>query len=187
MRFLARLLQVLLAVVFLVVAVLWFAGRRGDRGSIEEEVAINRPAPAVFRWLTNDELVRRWVSDVIVLETVNGGSPLPADRTVRFEQLISGRRVALELRFTQVSANQMVVFQFHSTDTVGCSGLADFKLLPSGDYTTVTFSSHAQFFGAWDQFLEPVWTLSAKRKLHDDLLRLKLMVEAEPQGRGESR
>ena len=188
MRFLTRLLPVLLGVLLLVSAVLWFAGRRGDRGSIEDDLTINRPAPVVFRWLTTDELIRRWVSDVVALDSVNSdsGSTL-TNRTVRLEQIISGRRVGLELKFTQVSANQQISLQFRSTDPTGCTGLATFRLIPNSEYTQLTFSSQARFFGAWDEFLEPVWTLSVKRKLHEDLLRLKLEMEAEPPSRGEAR
>jgi len=181
MRLLTRLLQALLAVALLTAVFFWFAGRRGDRGDIEEEITIDRPAPAVFRWVSSDELLRRWISDLIKIESVPAGTTTAAQsRTVRMEQWIAGNKVTLDFRTTRVVLNQEIGWDLRGTAADGCRGTATFKLLSSGDYTRLTFSSHTEFADVFDQFFEPVWTFAARRKLQSDLVRLKLMMEAEP-------
>ena len=79
MGFLVRTLRILLVLVLLSALVLWFAARRGDRGYIQEEVTIDRPAPLVFRWITTDELLRRWISDLVKLEKSGSAGPVQAN------------------------------------------------------------------------------------------------------------
>ena len=78
MRFLTRMVQALALVVLTLAVVLWFAGRRGDRGTIEEEITIARPAPAVFRWISSEDLARRWISDLVELRK----GPQPGEKVV---------------------------------------------------------------------------------------------------------
>jgi hypothetical protein len=91
---LPRALKFLIVLLLLAAVVLWFAARRGDRGYFEEEVTIDRAAPMVYRWITTDELLRRWISDVTKLERI--GSIGPAGQTnyaYRLDQLIGTSRV----------------------------------------------------------------------------------------------
>jgi len=49
--------------------VLWFAARRGGPWLYKRRrFTIDRPAPLVFRWITTDDLQRRWISDLVKLE-----------------------------------------------------------------------------------------------------------------------
>src|SRR5215472_17092379 len=104
MRFLTRIIQVSLAVALTLAVVLWFAAHSGDRGFIEEEVTIARPAPAVFRWISSEDLARRWISDVIELQRTGEGGPQAT--TFRLVQLVNGHRVDMNLRVVKVVPNQ---------------------------------------------------------------------------------
>jgi len=106
MGFLVRTLRILLVLVLLSALVLWFAAGRGDRGYIQEEVTIDRPAPLVFRWITTDELLRRWISDLVKLEKSGPAGPVQANDAYRLDELIEKRRVAFDVRVIRVIPNQ---------------------------------------------------------------------------------
>lgn len=180
MRFLIRILQVVVALLLVAGAVLWFAARRGDRGFIEEEVTIARPAAAVFRWISSEDLARRWISDVIELQSTGAGGPHGA-MSFRLIQLVNGHRVDMNLRVVKVVPNQELALLCSSGDFVsgGFSGEANFKLIENGEYTRLVFNSHAQFVTLSDRIFEPVLTIAMQRKIRDDLARLKILAEAE--------
>jgi len=182
MGFLVRVLRVLLALVLLCVVVLWFAAHRGDRGYIGLEVVIDRPAPMVFRWLTTDQLLRRWISDLVKLEKTGSAGLAQPNDVYRIEEYIEQRRVAFDVRVIRETPNQEVALAVKPLDesSGGYTATADFKLFPNGDYTRLVFTSHSDFQSFGDQMIEPILTYATKKKLEDDLTRLKLMMEAEP-------
>src|ERR1700750_1707492 len=134
MSLLIRILQIVAALALLAGAVLWFAARRGDRGFIEEEVTIARPAPAVFHWISSEDLARRWISDVIELQRTGEGGPQTA--TFRLGQLGEGPRLDMNLRVAKVVPNQELSLLISSGNSVseGFSGDANFKLITNGEY-----------------------------------------------------
>lgn len=180
MRVLVRILQVIVALALIAGVMLWFAARRGDRGFIEEEITIARPAPAVFRWISSEDLARRWISDVIELRKVEAGSP-QGRTTFRLAQLVYGHRVDMTVSVVRIVANQELALQISSGDSTseGFSADANFKLMAGDDYTRLAFSSRTQFASLSDRILEPVFTITMQHKIHDDLARLKILMEAE--------
>jgi uncharacterized protein YndB with AHSA1/START domain len=181
MRFLTRIIQVGVAVALTLAVVLWFAGRRGDRGMIEEEVTIARQAPAVFRWISSEDLARRWISDVVELRIDDASASRLGERSFKMTQLIVGHRVEMMLRIARVVPNQELHLLVSSGDSnEGFSGDASFTLISGDDYTRVIFTSHTQFASLGDRIFEPALTLATQRKVHDDLARLKLLMESEP-------
>jgi uncharacterized protein YndB with AHSA1/START domain len=188
MRFLVRILQIVVALALIAGVVLWFAARRGDRGFIEEEVTIARPAPAVFRWISSEDLARRWISDVIELDRIGAGGPQGAT-FFRLVQLVNGHRVEMNLQVIRVVSNQEFALLISSGDSVsrGFSGDVNFTLITNGEYTRLAFSSHAQFVSLSDRIFEPVLTFAMQRKVRDDLAKLKILAEAESEKSGNPR
>jgi len=182
MGFLVRVLKVLLALVLASVVVLWFAAHRGDRGDIEIEVAIDRPAPMVFRWITSDQLLRRWISDLVKLEKTGSAGLAQANDIYRIDEFIAQRRVGFDARVIRAAPNQELQLAVRpaTESSGGYTASADFKLFPNGDYTRLVFTSHSDLRSFGDQMIEPILTYATKRKLEEDLTRLKLMMEAEP-------
>jgi len=181
MRFLTRIIQLGVAVALTLAVVLWFAARRGDRGTIEEDVTIARPAPAVFRWISSEDLARRWISGVVELRIDNAGTSPTGERSFKMTQLIAAHRVEMTLRVARVVPNQELHLLVSSGDSnEGFSGDASFKLISGDDYTRLAFTSHTQFVSLSDRIFEPALTLATQRKVHNDLARLKLLMESEP-------
>jgi hypothetical protein len=52
-------------------------------------------------------------------------------------------------------------------------------VIAGDDYTRLVFSSHTQFVSLSDRIFEPVLTIAMQRKVHDDLAKLKILMEAE--------
>jgi len=180
MTALVRFLKVLLALLLASVAVLWFAARRGNRGSIEREITIARPAPVIFRWISSEEQLRRWISDLVELRKEEAAPPRNA--SYRLVERIAGHTVAMRLEVLRAVPNQELGLQFASLDVAGSgfSGAAQFKLFGDGEYTRLVLTSHAEFRTLSDRIAEPLLTLLSDRKMKDDLARLKLLLEAEP-------
>jgi uncharacterized protein YndB with AHSA1/START domain len=181
MDFVARILKVLVLLVVLCAVVLWFAARRTDRGYIEEEVRIDRPVAMVFRWITTDELMRRWISDLIKLEKTGAAGAAQPNNAYRVQELIANQPATVDVRILRVIPNQELDLALKSApeSADNFSGTAEFKLFPNGDYTRVVFTSRINYENVSDQFLEPVITYIVKKKVEEDLSRLKLMSEAE--------
>jgi uncharacterized protein YndB with AHSA1/START domain len=184
MGFLIRALKILIVFLLFAAVVFWFAARRGDRGYIEEAVTINRPATAVFRWITTDELLRRWISDLIKLEKIGSTGPFAQTGNIyRVDERIGTRNVSFNVRVNRTVQNQEIDFSVRAAFEASDSFISDakFKLLPEGDdYTRVIFSSQTKFQGPADQIFEPILTYATQKKMQEDLERLKIMVEAEP-------
>ena len=179
MGFLVRVLKILLVLVLLCVVVLWFAARGGDRGYMAQEVTIDRPAPMVFRWITTDDLLRRWISDLVKLERMGPAQP---SNVYRIDEFIAKRRVVFEVKVIRTIPNQELELAVNSAvgSTDSYTGTAHFKLFPNGDYTKVEFTSQTDFQSLADQIIEPILTYATQKKMQEDLTRLKLMMEAEP-------
>src|SRR6266446_866329 len=186
--FLTRALKFLIVLLLLTAVVLWFAARRGDRGYFEEEVTIDRAAPIVYRWITTDELLRRWISDVTKLERTGSVGPVGQTKyAYRLDQLIGTFRVSLKVIIIHAIPNQELELSVTpATESAGnFIGNVKFKLLPNGEYTRLAFSSQTKFQDVSDQIFEPILTYATRRKLQEDLGRLKLMIEAEPRSQSD--
>jgi uncharacterized protein YndB with AHSA1/START domain len=180
MRFLTRMVQVVVLVLLTLAVVLWFAARRGDRGMIEEEITIARPASAVFRWISSEDLARRWISDLVELRKADAVIAQENVPGFKMTQIVAGHRVEMTLRIVRVVPNQELSLLVSSGESgAGFSGDANFKLISGDDYTRLVFTSHTQFVSFSDRFLEPALTLATQRKVHNDLERLKLLMESE--------
>src|SRR5262245_20002775 len=133
MRFLIWLSRGIVALALVIIVVLWFAARRGDRGLIEEEIAIARPTSVVFRWISSEQHARRWISDVIELRKSDSDGPA----AYSFVQLVNGHRVELTVRIAREIPNQELDLLTSSGASVseGFSGDASFRLIAGDDYT----------------------------------------------------
>jgi uncharacterized protein YndB with AHSA1/START domain len=182
MGLLVRALKLLIVLFLVAAVVLWFAARRGDRGYISEQVTINRPATTVYRWITTDELLRRWISNLAKLERIPAsGAASQSNFVYRIDEMIAKRPVAIKARIVRAIPNQELKLSVRSANEAadGFNGDAELKLLPNGDYTQLIFTLQTNFQSLSDQIFEPILTYATRKKLEEDLTRLKFMIEAE--------
>jgi len=138
--FLTRALKFMMVLLVLAGVVLWFAALRGDRGYFEEEVTIDRAAPVVYRWITTDELLRRWISDVTKLERI--GSAGQTNYAYRLDQLIGTFRVSLKVRIMHAIPNQELEFVRDARDGIRWKFYRDVKLNCCRTASTRDWHSH---------------------------------------------
>ena len=80
MKWVWRILGGIVALLVVCVAGLWLAGLRPGHGHHSASVEINRPAAQVWRYLTADDLVKKWISG---LEVIRHDSPASKVRARR--------------------------------------------------------------------------------------------------------
>ena len=95
--------------------------------------------------------------------------------------MIAERPVSIKVWIVRAIQNQDLHLSIRSANETGNGfrGEAEFKLLANGDYTQLVFTLQTNFQGLSDQMIEPILTYVTRRKLQEDLTRLKLMIEAD--------
>jgi hypothetical protein len=112
------------------------------------------------------------------------GSPQP-NTLYYIDEFIVKRRVRLSARIVRITPNEELELAVSPAlePIGGFYADAKFKLFPEGEYTRVSFSSQTKYAALGDQVFEPILTYAVRRKVREDLRRLKLMLEAEPASR----
>jgi uncharacterized protein YndB with AHSA1/START domain len=183
MKWILRILGGLVALLVLAVAGLWLAGLRPGNGHMVTEVVIDRPAAQVFRWLTEDERVKKWISG---LEEVRPLSA-PADgsevgKKFHMVETYKNERVEMEMVVTKFEKDRALSILVSSAGDPnnGFSETGDYTLTEQDGKTHLRFDVQAKYFGFLPRLFEPLITPEANAKLQGDFHRLKGLAEAEP-------
>lgn len=181
MRWLLRIAGAVAAVVAVIVIALALAGNREGAGKKSATVEINRPAAQVFRHITQDKFVKRWVGGLVEMTPVSEAGLRVRDRlTVAFDD--GGRRTEMQVIITAIEPNRRLTFTVNSWGAPSASfrEKCEYVLTKTNGYTRLSFSGEMEYFGPLTRLLEPLKTFAAQKKLETDLARLKEQVEAEP-------
>jgi len=183
MKWVARILAGLVAVVVLAVLALLIAGKRPDHGHIVREVAIDRPAAKVFRWITTDELLKKWIGGLIELRPES--SPAEGSevgRKFRIVETYKEERVDMEMEVMRFERDRDLVVRVASTGDLnnGFVETAEYRLTEADGKTRIRIEAQTDYYGYMPRLFEPLITRDARKKLKQDLKRLKTLVEAEP-------
>jgi len=181
MKWVRRILIWIVAVVVLVVLGLWLAGFRKGAGINSATIDINRPPAQVWRYLTNDDLVKKWVSGLTEIRHLTPGVEGVGNR---FEMTVvmDGERTDMEMEITAFVPNRQIGFKVKSIGhpSMGFTETGEYAIVEQDRNTLLTLTGRSRYFPFWLQLLEPLITSSAQKKLVGDLARLKSLVEAEP-------
>ncbi len=183
MKWVIRILTGLIGLVLLAILMLWVAGMRSNSGHILAEVQIDRPAPQVFRWLTDDDLVKKWISGLVEIKTIS----IPADgsqvgRRLQIGEVYKGERADMEMTVTRLEQNQALSLSIASLGDPSSrfTETGDYTLTEKNGKTLLRFEVRTKYVGFAPRLFEPFITPAATKKLAEDLQRLKQLVEAEP-------
>jgi uncharacterized protein YndB with AHSA1/START domain len=185
MKWIGRILGGLAAVAVLCIAGLWLAGLRPNHGRNSGTVEINRPAAQVWRYLTNDELTKRWVSGLDEIQHLTPGVS-GAGEKLRLRERYEGNVAEMEMTMGRVEAPQHMQFTIIGLGdpSNGFTEKGEYVLEERDGKTRVTLSGQTEYHGLLVRLMEPLITPAADKKLAGDLARLKVLVEAEPLGTG---
>jgi uncharacterized protein YndB with AHSA1/START domain len=183
MKWVLRILGGLAALFVLAVAGLWVAGLRPGHGRLVTEVVIDRPAPQVFRWLTEDERVKNWISGLEEVRPVSA----PADggevgKKFHLVDVYKDEHVEMEMTVTKFEKDRALSILVSSVGDPnnGFTETGDYTLSEQNGKTRLRFDVQTKYFGLLPRLFEPLITPQAKEKVQDDFRRLKSLAEAEP-------
>lgn len=183
MKWVVRLLAGLIVLVVTAVALLWLWGMRPGHGHVVAEVQIERPAHQVFRWLTNDDLVEKWIGGLVELKEISA----PADgskvgRKFHVGEVYKGERADMEMTVTGFERDRALSLYVASVGdpSNGFTETGDYTLSEENGKTHLRFDLKSKYFGLLPRLFEPLIMPEANKKLAEDFQRLKQLVEAEP-------
>lgn len=183
MKWILRILGGLVALFLLAIAGLWLAGMRPEHGRVVTEIEIDRPAAQVFRWLADDERVKKWVGGLeeirLLSAPADGGE---AGKKFRMAEVYRNERMEMEMAVTKYEKDRALSILVSSVGDPnnGFTETGDYTLTERNGKTRLRFDVQTRYFGFLPRLFEPLITPEAKEKLQDDFRRLKGLVEAEP-------
>jgi uncharacterized protein YndB with AHSA1/START domain len=181
MKWVKKIAKALALLVVIVVLGLYLYGFRPGGGQNSATVEIHRPAAQVWRYLSDDDLVMKWVSG---LKEIRHKNPGVAGTGARFEMTVEmdGQRTDMVMEITAFDAPKHIGFRLNSAEGVSpaFTETGEYVLTEANGTTQLTLSGSSKYFPFWVQLMEPMITPAAQKKLEGDLARLKSLVEAEP-------
>lgn len=183
MRWLRRILVVLVALPLLAVIGLLLAGQREGAGRNTERLAIARPPSQVYRHLVRPDLLLKWTG-LAEIEVLGGGEIGPGS-SVRLVSEARGQRTVMEAQVTGAEPGQLLTLAVRTVagSAVGFSQRVEYRLEERGGDTRLGVTSDTRYAGAVASLLEPLITRAAQKQLEATLETLRLQVEAEPVSR----
>jgi len=183
MKWVLWILGGLIALCVLAIGGLWLAGMRPGHGHVVAEIVIERPAPQVFLWLTDDERVKKWIGGLTEIRQVSapaGGSEV--GKKFKLVEYYNGQRADMEMEITKYEKDRAISILVVSVGDPnnGFSETGDYTLTEENGKTRLRFVVQTQYTGFVLRLLEPLITPKAKEKLEEDFRRMKELAEAEP-------
>jgi uncharacterized protein YndB with AHSA1/START domain len=178
MRILKRALFTFAGLILIAVVTLLALG--GWRGSthLESQIEITKPPDVVFRWVTDGEHNKKWVSWLVRVEEQTPGVTGTGRRYVfvmndpnMSEQVrVQSEVIAFETdRFTEARVGMQSGFE----------GRARYDLSPTPAGTRLHSRADFSYDHWFARLLSPIVTWQAQQKLDSDLATLKRLAEAE--------
>ncbi|HUK51653.1 MAG TPA: SRPBCC family protein [Candidatus Binatia bacterium] len=181
MKWLWRILGGTVVVVVVCIAGLWLAGMRSGHGHNAGSVVINRPAAQVWRYLSDDELTKKWLPSLSEIRHLTPGVTGAGEKLL-LKESYKGQVVEMMMTMTRVEPPRRMEFTLEGLGdpSNGFMEKAQYVLEEKDGKTQVTLSGDTEYYGRFVRLMEPLITPAADKKLGEDLLRLKSIVEAEP-------
>ena len=179
MRWVRRILAVLIALPVLAAIALLLVGQREAAGRNVERLAIARPPAQVYRHLVDEELLRKWTG-LVEIERLDEGELGPGSR-MRLVSEARGQRTTMEAQVTGAEKNRLLVLAVRTTagSPVGFSQRVEYRLEARAGDTRLAVTSDTRYEGAVARLLEPLLTRAVQSQLEATLDRLRLQVEGE--------
>jgi uncharacterized protein (TIGR03067 family) len=173
MKWVWRVLIVLVAVLVLGVGTLFGLGLRTDAGVMRSSIEISAPPATVWPWLTQGDKLKAWVGWLVEVR------PTGPHREVWVMEDRNNGNARVEIEGTSTLEDPPRRLEAHTITTGAFEGDQAFKLTDLGGRTRLDMESRFHFSQWFARLMEPVIAHEAHVKMIDDLARLKTKVEAE--------
>jgi uncharacterized protein YndB with AHSA1/START domain len=158
---------------------------RPDAGLNDAEITIDRPAAQVWAWFTDLDRVKQWVGGLEEARstTVVPEGGLRRGARMRMTMRIEGEKTELDEEVAVVEPNKRLGLRLRSAEgtPLAFTEFADWTFHDAdgtGEKTTVRGVARSKYFGV-AALMEPWITPAAEKKVTEDLVRLKMLVEGE--------
>jgi uncharacterized protein YndB with AHSA1/START domain len=141
----------------------------------EHTIEIARPPAAVFPYLTEPELLKRWVGGLTTFEAVDGESASVGAQS-RQVMVIRGREWKLDGELTALEPDRLV--QARMTGK-GFTIRTSYVLEPVATGTRLTAAVESEFSLLVARLFGSLVSREAQKKLRADLARLEALIESE--------
>jgi uncharacterized protein YndB with AHSA1/START domain len=183
MKWVVRIVAGLFVLIVSLAAALWLWGMRPSHGHLATEVVIERPASQVFRWLTDDDRVKRWIGGLLeIRDTFSPSDGAEVGRKFHLVEEYKGSRAEMDMTVLRYEKDHDLEILVSSTGDPknGFTETANYTLSEENGKTRLRFTVDTTYFGFMLRLLEPIITPQADKKLREDLQHLKELVESEP-------
>jgi uncharacterized protein YndB with AHSA1/START domain len=183
MKWVRRILFVVIGLPALAVLALLAAGQRASAGRNVDRIAIARPPAQVFRQFEDDRLLKGWTGVVEAKRLTEG--PLRQGSRWRLVSEARGQRTTLEGEVTALEPGRRIALALKTSPgaAVGFSQLAEYRFEEKSGETRLTVTTDTRYEGAVTRLLEPMITRALQGQLELNLVRLRAQAEAEPAAR----
>jgi len=180
MKWVVRIVGVVVAVLAISIIGLWLASNRRDAGRMRGSVEIDRPTDEVFAWITRPDKLEQWVN---YLSDVQDDPSTPQEGIGHREIWVMDdprrqAKVSVPGTITVWDPPQQMGVHVEAADYVAdvFYQLSDI----GGGRTRFDEDARVHYNGRLGTLLEPVTTPDAMHKMYDDMQRLKRKLEAQP-------
>jgi len=183
MKWVRRILAVLVALPLLAVTALLLAGQREGAGRNTERLAIARPPSQVYRHLVSPDLLRKWTGFAEI--EVLGSAEVREGSRLRLVSEARGQRTSMEAEVTGAEPDRSLTLVVRTApgSSVSFTQRWEYRLSERSGDTRLAVTSDTRYESAVARLLEPMITRAAQTQLEITLERLRVQVEAEPVSR----
>jgi uncharacterized protein YndB with AHSA1/START domain len=179
MKWVRRILFVVIGLPVLAVFALFAAGQRENAGRNVERIAIARPPSQVLRHIEDDALLKSWTGLAEVQRLTEG--PLRPGVRWRMVSEVRGQRSVMNAELTAIDPTRLAIaMRTAPGSALAFSQLAEYRVEERDGDTRLTVTTDTRYEGVVARLLEPLITRAFQRQLERNLARLRAQVEAEP-------
>jgi uncharacterized protein YndB with AHSA1/START domain len=181
MKWIVRLLGVVVVLIVLAVVVLAVMGMREGSDQLKASIEINRPAADVWPWITQPEKQKQWVSWLIDIKPVGEKKDGVGARSIWVMEDKNNNNALMEItgEITASDPGKYVAVKLWVDG--GFDGTASYTLVDlGGGKTRMESAGKYHFQSAFARLMTPLIMPQAAKKMNSDLLVLKEKVESSP-------
>jgi uncharacterized protein YndB with AHSA1/START domain len=172
MKWILRILAGLLAIIVIGVLGLLAWGQRKDAGAFSGSIEINRSPEQVWPWLKEPEKLKAWVGWLVEVRPDADGRGriwVMEDR--------NNNNTLMEIQSAALKEDAPRLLVVSSSAKEGFAGTITYTLTPTATGTRLEQRSEFRFSIWLAKVFEPLITMSARKKMIEDLARLKSLAE----------
>jgi uncharacterized protein YndB with AHSA1/START domain len=176
MKWLVRILGVIIGIIFLATGALAIMSSRPNAGRMHNAVTIHKPAEAIWPWLYEPEKLKSWVT---WLKEVRPDTPPQVGvKGVWVMADANNNNKPMEIYDVYESVRPNREFTVTLTAAEGFKGRATYRLTPTDGGTLLECDEQVTFDSALIRLMTPLVMREAEKKMDSDFARLRTLIEA---------